>query len=72
MPVHDGALMHFKDKTPMKIEDLKGLKIRAANRINSQLIAPLGATPVQMPLPAVPWTPHPACRAGPTPSLRLP
>ncbi len=54
MHVHDGALMHFKDKTPMKLEDLKGLKIRAATRINSQFIASLGATPVQMPLPAVP------------------
>jgi len=54
MHVHDGALMHFKDKTPMKMEDLKGLKIRAATRINSQFIASLGATPVQMPLPAVP------------------
>ncbi len=54
MHVHDGALMHFKDKTPMKLEDLKGLKIRAATRINSQLIGALGATPVQMPLPGVP------------------
>jgi TRAP-type C4-dicarboxylate transport system substrate-binding protein len=54
MHVHDGALMHFKDKTPTRLEDLKGLKIRAATRINSQLIAALGATPVQMPLPAVP------------------
>ncbi len=53
MHVHDGALMHFKDKTPMKLEDLKGLKIRAATRINSQMIAALGATPVQMPLPGV-------------------
>ncbi len=53
MHVHDGALMHFKDKTPMKLEDLKGLKIRAATRINSQMITALGATPVQMPLPGV-------------------
>jgi TRAP-type C4-dicarboxylate transport system substrate-binding protein len=51
--VHDGALLHFKDKTPTKLEDLKGLKIRAATRINSQLITALGATPVQMPLPSV-------------------
>jgi TRAP-type C4-dicarboxylate transport system substrate-binding protein len=53
MHVHDGALMHFRDKTPMKLEDLKGLKIRAATRINSQMITALGATPVQMPLPGV-------------------
>lgn len=54
MHVHDGTLFHFKDKTPTKMEDLKGLKIRGATRINSQFITALGATPVQMPLPAVP------------------
>ncbi len=52
--VHDGALLHFKEKQPTKLEDLKGLKIRAATRINSKMLAALGATPVQMPLPAVP------------------
>mgnify|MGYP001165579730 CR=1 FL=1 len=54
MHVHDGTLFHFKDKTPTRMEDLKGLKIRGATRVNSQFIAALGATPVQMPLPAVP------------------
>lgn len=52
--VHDGTLLHFKDRQPTRLEDLKGLKIRAATRINSQMIAAMGATPVQMPLPAVP------------------
>ncbi|MEO8808256.1 MAG: TRAP transporter substrate-binding protein [Burkholderiaceae bacterium] len=51
---HDGTLLFFKDKKPTKMEDFKGLKIRAATRINSQMIAALGATPVQMPLPQVP------------------
>ena len=52
--VHDGTLLHFRNKEVTKLEDLKGLKIRAATRINSQMIAAMGATPVQMPLPAVP------------------
>ena len=54
MHIHDGALFHFTSKQPKTLEDLKGLKIRAATRINAHLITALGATPVQMPLPAVP------------------
>lgn len=54
MHVHDGALFHFKDKTPQTLEDMKNLKIRAATRLNSRMITALGATPVAMPLPAVP------------------
>ena len=54
MHVHDGALFHFTDKKPRTLEDMKGLKIRAATRQNSKMIASLGATPVQMPLPQVP------------------
>lgn len=54
MHVHDGALFHFKDKAPQTLEDMKGLKIRAATRSNARMIAALGATPVAMPLPAVP------------------
>jgi TRAP-type transport system periplasmic protein len=54
MHVHDGTLFHFVDKKPKTLEDLKGLKIRAATRQNSKMLAALGATPVQMPLPQVP------------------
>ncbi len=54
MHLHDGALFHFNSKKPKTLEDLKGLKLRAATRLNSRTIAALGATPVQMPLPAVP------------------
>lgn len=54
MHVHDGALFHFTSKQPAKLEDLKGLKIRSATRINAKLLTALGATPVQMPLPSVP------------------
>lgn len=54
MHMHDGALLHFTRQQPKSLEDLKGLKIRAATRINSRMLEALGATPVQMPLPQVP------------------
>lgn len=54
MHLHDGALFHFSGKHPRTLEDLKGLKIRAATRSNARTIEALGAVPVQMPLPAVP------------------
>jgi TRAP-type C4-dicarboxylate transport system substrate-binding protein len=53
MHVHDGSVMHFVNKQPKTMEDLRGLKIRAATRINARMLAALGATPVQMPLPQV-------------------
>jgi TRAP-type C4-dicarboxylate transport system substrate-binding protein len=52
--VHDGSVFHFVSKQPKTLEDLRGLKIRAATRINARMLASLGATPVQMPLPQVP------------------
>ncbi|MDP4302192.1 TRAP transporter substrate-binding protein [Leptothrix discophora] len=52
---NDGSSFHLANpKGVTKLEDLKGLKIRAATRLNSRMLAALGATPVQMPLPAVP------------------
>lgn len=54
MHVHDGTVFHFTKKPVKTLEDLKGLKIRAATRINARMLAALGATPVQMPLPQVP------------------
>jgi len=54
MHVADGHLFHFTDKNVKSLDDLKGLKIRAATRISSRMITALGATPVQMPLPQVP------------------
>ncbi len=54
MHVHDGSALHLA-RTPVKtLEDLKGLKVRAATRINARMLDALGATPVQMPLPQVP------------------
>lgn len=54
MHVHDGALFHIKGKQPRTLDEMKGLKLSAANRTNARMIAALGAAPVQMPVPAVP------------------
>jgi TRAP-type C4-dicarboxylate transport system substrate-binding protein len=52
---NDGSSFHMAGAKGVRtLEDLKGLKIRAATRLNSRMLAALGATPVQMPLPAVP------------------
>jgi len=52
---NDGSSFHLTSAKGVKsMDDLKGLKIRAATRLNSRMLAALGATPVQMPLPAVP------------------
>lgn len=52
--VHDGTALFFKKKNPTTMAELRSVKIRAATRINSQMLAALGAAPVQMPLPQVP------------------
>ena len=52
---NDGSSFHLTNPKGVRtLEELKGLKIRAATRLNSRMLAALGATPVQMPLPAVP------------------
>jgi TRAP-type C4-dicarboxylate transport system substrate-binding protein len=52
---NDGSSFHLSRAAGVKtLDELKGLKIRAATRLNSRMLASLGATPVQMPLPAVP------------------
>jgi len=52
---NDGSSFHMTSPKGLKtLEELKGLKIRAATRLNSRMLAALGAAPVQMPLPAVP------------------
>jgi len=48
----EGYVLH-SNKQVKTLEDLKGMKIRSATRINARLIASLGGTPVQMPLPQV-------------------
>ena len=51
---HDGAQLQFGSKSVKSLEELKGLKVRAATRLNAKMLTALGATPVQMPAPAVP------------------
>jgi TRAP-type C4-dicarboxylate transport system substrate-binding protein len=52
---NDGSSFHLSSPKGVRtLEDLKGMKIRAATRLNSRMLAALGATPVQMPLPSVP------------------
>jgi TRAP-type C4-dicarboxylate transport system substrate-binding protein len=52
--VHDGGYLHTRDKQVKTLADMKGLKLRAPTRMTNKLLASLGATPVGMPLPAVP------------------
>jgi len=50
----DGVAFHFTEAQPKTMDDLKGLKVRASARTAAQMLSSLGATPVSMPLPAVP------------------
>lgn len=51
--VHGPGLIH--SKKPIKtIADLNGVKLRAPTRVTNMLFSSLGATPVGMPVPAVP------------------
>ena len=52
--LHDGNQMFFGKKSVKNLEDLKGLKLRAPTRLAAKTLAALGATPVQIPMPAVP------------------
>ena len=47
-------LIHAKGNGVRKLEDMKGLKIRGTTRMINKMIETLGATPVGMPVPAVP------------------
>lgn len=51
---HGPGLIHAKGAGVQKLEDMKGLKLRGPSRVVNQLIAALGATPVGMPVPAMP------------------
>jgi TRAP-type C4-dicarboxylate transport system substrate-binding protein len=51
--VHDGSLLHFKDKRVTGMDELKGLKVRAPTRIGTKFLTAIGAVPVQMPVPQV-------------------
>lgn len=51
--VHGPGLIHSK-KPIQDIADLNGVKLRAPTRVTNKLFSTLGATPVGMPVPAVP------------------
>jgi len=51
--LHDGSLLHFKDKKVTNLDELKGLKVRAPTRIGTKFLTAIGAVPVQMPVPQV-------------------
>ena len=46
--------MHTREKPIKTLADFKGLKMRAPTRQTNKLLASLGASPVGMPLPAIP------------------
>jgi TRAP-type C4-dicarboxylate transport system substrate-binding protein len=50
--VHGPGVIHSRQKVE-KLDDLKGMKLRAPSRIVNTLLGHLGATPVGMPVPAV-------------------
>jgi TRAP-type transport system periplasmic protein len=52
--IHDEGYVHTRDKPVKTLADFKGLKMRAPTRQTNKLLASLGASPVGMPLPAVP------------------
>jgi len=52
--LHDGAQLHTTHKQIKTLADFKGLKLRGPTRLGTKLIAAFGATPVSMPVPAVP------------------
>ena len=52
--VHDEGYVHTREKPVKTLADFKGLKMRAPTRQTNKLLAALGASPVGMPLPALP------------------
>ena len=52
--VHGPGVIHTVDKQVKSVADLKGLKMRGPTRQVNKLLGFLGATPVGMPLPAIP------------------
>jgi len=51
--VHGPGVIHTGDRIA-SLEDMQGVKLRGPTRVINDLISELGATPVGMPLPAVP------------------
>jgi TRAP-type C4-dicarboxylate transport system substrate-binding protein len=51
---HSPGVLHVKGKGIHKLEDMQGLKLRGPSRLVNKVLETLGATPVGMPMPAVP------------------
>jgi TRAP-type C4-dicarboxylate transport system substrate-binding protein len=51
---HGPGLFHSVNKPIRSVADLKGMKVRGPTRQVTKLLAAVGATPVGMPVPAVP------------------
>ncbi len=51
--VHGPGIIHA-NRPIEKVEDLQGVKVRGASRVVNSMLSKLGATPVGMPVPAVP------------------
>jgi len=51
---HGPGVLHVKGAGVRKLEDMKGLKLRGPSRQVNKLLETLGATPVGMPVPAMP------------------
>jgi TRAP-type C4-dicarboxylate transport system substrate-binding protein len=51
---HGPGLIHAKGNGIRRLEDMKGVKLRAPTRIINELMKTLGATPVGMPVPQMP------------------
>ncbi|GAB4375139.1 MAG: TRAP transporter substrate-binding protein [Kiloniellaceae bacterium] len=51
---HGPGLLHVKGDGVHRLEDMKGLKIRTPTRVVAGMLSHFGATPVGMPVPAVP------------------
>lgn len=52
--VHGPGVIFSKSKAITKIEDLKGMKVRGPTATVTKMLGMMGATPVGMPVPAVP------------------
>lgn len=51
--VHDRGQIHNNIRPITKLEDFKGLKMRAPTRLTNKTLEALGATPVNIPLPSL-------------------
>ena len=54
LQVHGPGVIHTVDKPVRSVADMRGLKLRGPTRQVTKLLGVLGATPVGMPLPAIP------------------